>query len=225
MFHSLVRRGRRQTEGPPKGRGVGFALFLVVSFVTAAGGTAWGTGEGGYHTWTSTLIQNADWGHLIGHGTTNDCLWMSHSIKSSRSGPGTAGYVTAAPELYTYGSVDGKGPQQAPYDAACKNTNQVLPRQQLAVQQSLGHWLHWMNDYNGGWAWCNNGPWVYNTSAAYDHDAVTAYTWVPWPCQDQSANGSDNWYFGYHYVWGGPARIGGEVYLPAVSDWIQVFFS
>lgn len=218
MFHPWVRRGWRQTGGPPKKRRVWFALMLVVSFVTAAMGTALASGEGGTHTST----ENSDWGHLIGHGTTDDCLWMHHHIKTARAWWG----VTAAPELYTYGSVDGStATPTGGVSQSCSITNKTLPRQQLGVQQSLGHWLAWMNDNRGGWAWCNNGPWVYNTSAAFDHDAATGFTWVPWPCQDQSANGADNWFFGFHNIWAGPARVGGEVTIGAISDWIRVYMS
>ncbi len=195
------------------------ALLTLALFAGVAGGTAFANGEG--QSISSTM--NNYWGHVVGDGTTNDCLWMNWAIATSPS---------QKPFLYTYASTDGTrygpsgggGPRDARQTSSegeypCGDPSRALYGPELQIQQSLGHWLGWANT----WVWCNFGPWVAN-GPGMDHDVQTAYAWPSLPCQDQSPAGQvDSWFFGWHSVWAGNSRVGGSTQVGVVSNWLYSY--
>lgn len=82
-------------------------------------------------------------------------------------------------------------------DIQCADTHYNAPPGGITIAQHMGVWAWWMNNGNGGWVWCSNGPEISHNQFA--HQVYTEWWWWAFPCQDIADSA---WFFTHGYYRG-----------------------
>lgn len=132
-------------------------------------------------------------GHVV-KSEFQECMWMhAHISKPSNN----VNEFRFRPYIASRATMDHGVKAFTGQTIQCWQKDYEAPGGAITLAEHLGVWAWWMNNRQGGWLWCNNGPEIQN--GGFAHEVYTEWWWWAFPCQDIADSA---WFFNRAYYRG-----------------------